>query len=147
VVLQCSQEAAESGRVEAGRDAKASAVAEDKFERQRGWRRVVPDFEGHESERLVGGGSRGRSFAQESPPGVEGGFGELVAATEGSHGQAAALPEFKELSPVLCFTRIGWVALWHEQNLQDRVKEDYVLKVTTETRMGRAGRLRKIAAC
>ena len=87
-------------------------------------------------------GSGRRPFAQESSPGVEGGFGEPVAAAEGAHGQAAASPEFKELSPVLCFAGIGWVALWHEQNLQDRVKEDHVLKVTAETRMGPTGRLR-----
>jgi hypothetical protein len=104
VDLQCRQEAAESGRVEAGRDAKAAAVAEDEFQGRRSGRRVVADFEGHEGERLVGDGSRGRPFAQESSPGVEGGFGQTVAAAEGAHRQATAPPEFKELSPVLCFT-------------------------------------------
>ena len=83
MVLQCRQEAAESGRVEAGRDAQASAVAEDEFEGRRGGRRVVADFKGHKGERLAGDGSRGRPFAQESPPGVEGGFGQTVAAAKG----------------------------------------------------------------
>jgi hypothetical protein len=107
VVLQRSQKAAESGRVEAGRDAKASAVAEDEFQGLRRGRRVVADFEGHEGVGFAGDGSRGRPFAQESSPGVEGGFGQTVAAAKGAHGQAAASPEFKELSPLLCFAGIG----------------------------------------
>jgi len=107
VILQCSQKTAESSSVEAGRDAKASAVAEDEFEGRRGGWRVVVDFERYEGMGIAGDGSGGRPFAQESSPGVEGGFGQTVAAAEGAHGQAAAPPEFKELSPLLCFTRTG----------------------------------------
>src|SRR5437763_607444 len=64
-----------------------------------------------------------------------------MTLAKGAHGQAAVLPAFEELSPVLLLARITGFALWHEQNLQDRVKEVQVPKLTTQTRTGPTGRL------
>jgi hypothetical protein len=133
---------AEGGRVEALGDAEESAVAEDEFQGWRGGRlRVVADIGGNERERFVGGSIRGRPLAKASPPGVEGGFGQTVATAEIAHGQAAVLPAVEELSPALFLAGITGFTLWHEQDLQDTVKEDHVLKITTVARMGATGRL------
>jgi hypothetical protein len=46
-----------------------------------------------------------------------------MTPAEGAHGQAAVLPAFEELTPVLFLLRISGFALWRGQNLQDRVKK------------------------
>jgi len=135
---------AEGGRVEGLGDAEEAAIAEDEFESRRGGRRwVMTDVEGHEGEGLIVARAGRRALGKGTSPGVEGGFGQAMTLAEGAHGQATVLPTFEELSPVLFLAWITGFAVWHGQNLQDRVKKDHVLKVTTQTRMGSTGRSRQ----
>jgi hypothetical protein len=86
---------------------------QDDFERRCRRRCVVTDVEGHEGEGFVGGSAGGRLLVKEASPGVEGGFGQVVAPAEVSDGQAAMLPAFEELPPVLFLAGIAGFALWH----------------------------------
>src|SRR5262249_37094761 len=106
-----------------------------------GERRIVADVEGHEGDRLFGGSGGGRLLAKDSPPGLEGGVGQAGGGGEGTGGQGAGGAAVAGVSAGVFLSGVAGFALWHEQDLRDRVKEDHVPKVTTLTRTGPTGRL------
>jgi hypothetical protein len=124
-------------------DTEESAVAENEFE-DRGRRRwcVMKGIKGDESKGFVGGGVGGRELGEGSSPGIKSGFGQAMPPTKNPYGQAAVLPAFQELPPVLFLARVTGFALWHGQSLQNRVKDDRVAKITDLARTGPTGRLR-----
>jgi hypothetical protein len=74
---------------------------------------VVLDVDREEGDRT---GSLGHvreavALLEGSSPGVEGGRGQAMTPAEGAHGQAAALPTFENLTPVLLLTGIAGFAL------------------------------------
>jgi hypothetical protein len=107
------EDGAQVGGIVAVRDAQAAAVGEDEFEGR--WRAgiVVSDVDGEERDRLGGLAGAAVALPKGSPPGVEGGDGEVLALAEGADGEAAALPLVDQVPPVLFLVSITGFALGH----------------------------------
>src|SRR5204863_6928391 len=87
------------------------------------------------------GGHLSVALIEGSSPGVERRLGAALLAAEGANGQSAALPALQQSPPVAFLARITRVALWHGQNLRDRVKENHVPRLNDHATMVLAGRL------
>jgi hypothetical protein len=95
------------------RDEEAAVVGQDEFEGR--WRVAVvgSNVDGEERDWWGGRTGAGVALPEGSPPGVEGGDGEVLALAEVTDGEPAALPEVDQLSPALFLTGIAGFALGH----------------------------------
>src|SRR5207247_2344214 len=107
-LLQHRQQLPHGGRVKAGRDPQAAAARQDDLDAAGRGRFQVGD-DPHRQE----GDGGGIALTELAPPGVEAGWGERVAGTEGPDTQATVLPLLHPASPALFGARIARLALGH----------------------------------